>query len=68
MRKPHGVKLIRYFILYVVTVLIRKNSQTGVRASILKAIAKPEDVKKYDWCGYIVYQLNQSVKETTRRR
>ncbi len=40
LKKSHGDKFIRYFILYVITVLIRKNAQTGVRAPILKALVR----------------------------
>ena len=67
-KKPHGDKLVRYFILYVVTVLIRRNAQSGVRAPILKSIAKAENVKKYNWCGYVLNQLNQSVKEYNKKK
>ena len=58
-----GDKFKRYFIIYMVTTLFKRTRATGSTYKILKCLGDLRNVRRMNWCAYVMNCLHSSIEK-----
>ncbi|KAJ8432985.1 LOW QUALITY PROTEIN: hypothetical protein Cgig2_022629 [Carnegiea gigantea] len=66
-RGGHGAKFIVDFIIYAISTCIIANANGTCHFHVLNILRNVNDIRKYNWCAYVIKCLNDASGRQTRR-